>query len=175
MKFEDLLQWWRYSNKFQALLLSNIIIHWLLLSIQLISSSLFYVNFLPPTTTHNTLSAILRCYDPIMHKSQGIKANMINVAEYLLWMGWHPYIKDSVMMHFFYISAWRFMPLNSVSDCSCLMYRNHTIRIKLHTRLKKLQRIHICVWNNYQQLFKYEKIVLHLIISFLNMKLRILF
>ena len=105
----------------------NIIIHWLLLSIHLISSSLFYANFLPPTTTHNTLSAILRCYDPIMHKSQGIKANMINVAEYLLWMGWHPYIKDSVMMHFFYISAWRFMPLNSVSDCSCLMYRNHIV------------------------------------------------
>ena len=114
-----------------------------------------------------------------MHKSQGIKANMINVAEYLLWMGWHPYIKDSVMMHFFYISAWRFMPLNSVSDCSCLMYRNHTIRMKLHTRLKKLQWIHILrlkqlstafqIWKDFFTfdyfLFKYEINILFYIIA----------
>ena len=114
-----------------------------------------------------------------MHKSQGIKANMINVAEYLLWMGWHPYIKDSVMMHFFYISAWRFMPLNSVSDCSCLMYRNHTIRMKLHTRLKKLQWIHILrlkqlstafqIWKDCfifdYFLFKYEINILFYIIA----------
>ena len=61
----------------------------------------YALNFL--SAYDNTLSAIHRCYDPIMHKSLSIKANMINVVESSGWVT--PIHQGFCHDAFLYISA----------------------------------------------------------------------